>query len=89
MDNIYVGIIGFSTVFVVLVVLIAFITIMSKIINSSGRKEKEAQKIQHKESKKINAEEDMDEIAAVIAAAISCMGQREGKKYKIRSFRRA
>lgn len=82
-------VLGLGAVFTVLVILIILIFILGKIVRGASKKdtpkEKTAQPITTKVSVPKN---DEDEIAAVIIAAIACIEQREGKRFKIRSFRR-
>lgn len=81
-------IIGLGSVFVILIVLIFVINLL-KLTSKDKSKAKTAKSVT--EAKPVaskNADEDEDEIIAVIAAAISCMAHREGKRYAIRSFKR-
>lgn len=78
--------IGIGCVFLVLLVLILLISVMGKIVQSGGKSKAKAPKTN---KKALNSHvDDEDEIMAVITAAIACMSQREGKKYKIRSYKR-
>lgn len=80
-------IVGISCVFLVLVVLILFINLMSAIIKSSAKSASKAANNTKTETQS-TSESDEDEVLAVISAAIACMSQRSGKKFKIKSFRR-
>jgi len=83
-------ILGLGTVFLVLILLIGFIYIMSKIVQKIGEKPSSVQGTEKKviTQNVVKPQDDEGEIIAVIAAALSCMAQREGKKFNIRSFRR-
>jgi len=78
---------GLGSVFAVLVLLIVFISIMGKFVQGSEKKQKSPKKAE-KPAVKPSVEDDEDEVVAVISAAIACMAQREGKKFKIRSYKR-
>ncbi len=80
-------ILGLGTVFIVLFSLIIFIKIMGSIIQKFDKKQPEKQD-EKPIVKVISAENNEDEIIAAITAAIACMAQNEGKKFKIRSFKR-
>lgn len=78
--------VGIGCVFLVLLVLILLISVMGKIAQSGGKSKAKAPKANKKD---LNRQvDDEDEIMAVITAAIACMSQREGKKYKICSYKR-
>ena len=76
---------GLGSVFLVLVLLICFITLMKQL--TKNKQKAKASPAPAVEAPKKD-EEDEGEIIAVIAAAIACMAQREGKKFKIKSYRR-
>ncbi|MEX1375976.1 MAG: OadG family protein [Eubacteriales bacterium] len=80
---------GLGSVFIVLISLIVFISIMGYIVQKGDKKAKKPTlaKSSPVEAKK-SVETDEDEIIAVISAAVACMAQQEGKKFKIRSFKR-
>jgi|GEM_PF-5271102 len=81
-------ILGLGSVFLVLFLLIIIISIMGKLVQNSEKKQIEpiVEKTISKEP--VAIEDDEDEIIAAITAAIACMAQREGKKFKIRSYKR-
>ena len=83
-------ILGLGTVFLVLILLIAFIYFLSKIVHTLDKTQapKKEEKIITITENKTNTENNESEIIAAIAAALACLAQKEGKKFKIRSFRR-
>jgi len=83
-------VLGLGSVFVVLVLLIIFISVMGSLVQNSEKKAivPKVTKNTVKEEKALLQADDEDEIVAVITAAIACMAQREGKKFKISSFKR-
>jgi sodium pump decarboxylase gamma subunit len=81
-------ILGLGTVFLVLILLIVFINIMSSVVQRLSKKKTAPIEQKPVIKKDANPIEDENEIIAAITAAIACIGQREGKKYNIRSLRR-
>ena len=81
-------VIGLSSVFAILVLLIVVINLLkfSSKDNSKAKKQVKTQVPVEKEVK--TQDEDENQIIAVIAAAISCIAQREGKRYAIKTFKR-
>ena len=80
-------VLGLGSVFLILLLLILFITIMSKVVQNAEKGDKGKEKTVPAKAIQAPAE-DEDEVIAVIAAAVACMAQREGKRFKIRSFKR-
>ena len=80
-------VLGLGSVFAVLILLIVFIGIMGKFVQATEKKSETPKKAAKTEAKPVQAD-DEDEIIAVISAAIACMAQREGKKFKISSYKR-
>ena len=80
-------VIGLGSVFVILVILIAVINLLKVSANGGKNKKPAAAPVVAKPAEK-KEEEDESEIIAVIAAAINCMAQREGKRFAIKSFKR-
>jgi len=83
-------VLGLGSVFVVLALLILFIRVMGSLVQKSEKKVS-VPKVTNSPVKQEKAPvqaDDEDEIIAAITAAIACMAQREGKKFKIRSFNR-
>jgi len=79
-------VLGLITVFLVLIVLIIIISLMQRFIGS--RKKEISKPMPEVKNAVPDKQDNNDEIVAVIGAAIACMAQREGKKYKIISFRK-
>ena len=80
-------IMGFGSVFIILIILIAVINLLK--LGASGNKSKKtAVAPVALKPVKNEVEEDESEIIAVIAAAVNCMAQREGKRFAIKSFKR-
>ncbi len=90
---------GLVVVFLGLILLIAFISIIGKIFASIDKKKKSAVKTVSEASSKADApakaaaptvqvSED-DEIIAVISAAVAMMGEAEGKAYRLKSVKAA
>ncbi len=77
---------GLGSVFVVLVLLIACIALLKHLTRSKNQEA--AVKAPVVATTPKDEDDDEGELVAVIAAAIACMAQREGKKYKIKSYRR-
>jgi sodium pump decarboxylase gamma subunit len=78
---------GFGSVFVILVILIAVINLLK--LGTRGKKNKKAAVTPVAVKPVVKeVEEDESEIIAVIAAAVNCMAQREGKRFAIKSFKR-
>ena len=82
-------VLGLGAVFLVLVVLIVLILVMGKVANGNTKKTKAKKAPVQSVAKPVaSPQNDEDEIVAAITAAIACIGQKEGKKFKIRSYRR-
>ncbi len=90
---------GLVVVFLGLVLLIAFISIIGKIFASIDKRKKDAAETAVKAVPKadapakaaapaVQASED-DEIIAVISAAVAMMGEAEGKAYRVKSVKAA
>jgi sodium pump decarboxylase gamma subunit len=82
-------VIGLSSVFLILVILIGVINIMRVSLKKNSKVDnKKVVKVETPKPVVEQKDDDEDEIIAVIAAAINCMAQREGKRFAIKSFRR-
>ena len=84
-------ILGLGAVFVILILLIIFIHLMHRASLVINRPKETKNRIDQKptdHTDHIPSEDNEGELLAVIAAAIACMAQREGRKYKIKSYRR-
>jgi len=82
-------VLGLGAVFLVLIILIVLIFIMGKVAHGKPKKDKVDEKSMQPVIKTLsNPKNDEEEIIAVITATIACMASREGKKYKIKSFKR-
>jgi sodium pump decarboxylase gamma subunit len=82
-------VIGLSSVFLILVILIGVINIMRVSLKKNSKVDnKKVVKVETPKPVVEQKDDDEDEIIAVIAAAINCMAQREGKRFAIKSFTR-
>ena len=81
-------VIGLGAVFLVLLILIILILVMGKLAKGKTDKKTSETKKQAIGEIAVKPQDDENEVIAAIAAAIACMAQREGKKFKIRSFKR-
>ncbi|MBN2879510.1 MAG: OadG family protein [Clostridia bacterium] len=82
-------VLGLGSVFTVLFLLIFFIFLMGKIVQKSDKKANNSPAPKSIPAKQeVSSADNEDEIIAAITAAIACMAQREGKKFKISSFKR-
>lgn len=82
-------VIGLSSVFLILVILIGVINIMRVSLKKDSKADnKKVVKLETPKQVIEPKDGDEDEIIAIIAAAINCMAQREGKRFAIKSFRR-
>lgn len=82
-------VLGLGAVFLVLIVLIVLILILGKVSNSNTKRNKtKGKSVEPVTKPAVVHQNDEDEIIAAITAAIACMAQHEGKKFKIRSYRR-
>lgn len=80
---------GLGAVFLVLVVLIVLILVLGKVANSNTKKDKTKEKVVEPVANPVVVSQNYeDEIIAAITAAIAYIGQKEGKKFKIRSYKR-
>ena len=91
---------GLIVVFLILVILVAFLWAMGKLLNLNIKKKPKAAKAAPTPAPapapaapapmpvEEYADEDDSEIIAVIAAAIAAYGERDGKQYRIASVKR-
>ncbi len=92
---------GLVVVFLGLVLLIAFISIIGKIFATIDKKKNSAAKAASQAASKADApakaaapvlqasDSNEDEIVAVISAAVAMMGEAEGKAYRVKSVKAA
>lgn len=90
--------VGFTIVFIILIFLVIFFSILGKIVSSLSKDKGNGdndgkKKIDLKETKSSSSTSPAvdngmsDEVVAVIAAAVAAMSAADGKKYAVRSIR--